>query len=283
MRKRLTILFLALLSLQAGARSRYEGMDAQEAFASILSSLSDRTSLPVPDLTAEVALLMLDTPYVAGTLEVEPEALVVRYDATDCILFAETCLATALTIKGVNLAGDGCGNEKPSYSLLCDNLRMLRYRGGEVGYATREHYTSGWLRNAGELGVLREYSSEVGKPKEQTFSFMSTHPGSYRQLAGNPELVGEIRAVEQSLEKFDYYWVPADMMKGAEKYVRTGDIVCFVTKVEGLDVSHVALAYEKDGRKCFIHASSVAGKVILDDRSIAEYAKYGVRLARPLR
>lgn len=283
MRKLLVILVLALLPLQAGARSRYEGMDAQGAFASILSSLSDRTFLPVSDLTVEVALLMLGTPYVAGTLEAGPEALVVRYDATDCILFVETCLATALTIKGVNLAGDGCSSDTPSFSLLCDNLRMLRYRGGIVGYATREHYTSGWLRNAGELGVLREYSGEVGKRKEQTFSFMSTHPESYRQLADNPELVGEIRAMEDSLAKFRYHWVPADMLAGAEEYVRTGDIVCFVTGVEGLDISHVALAYEKDGRKCFIHASSAAGRVILDDRSIAEYAKYGVRLARPLR
>lgn len=283
MRKLLVILFLALLPLQAGARSRYEGMTAQEAFASIRSALSDKTSLSVSDLTVEVALLMLDTPYVAGTLEVEPEALVVRYDATDCILFAETCLATALTLKGVNLAVAGCCTDTPSYSLLCGNLRMLRYRDGVVGYATREHYTSDWLRNAAALGVLKEYSGEVGKPKEQKFSFMSTHPGSYRQLSENPELVEEIRAVEESLEKSEYHWVPADMLEGAAEYVRSGDIVCFVTKVEGLDVSHVAVAYEKDGRKCFIHASSAAGKVILDGRSIAEYAKNGVRLARPLR
>ena len=269
-----------LVSLLASAGGPYEGTDPESAYLSIENAFRDRTDLSVRELTVEVALHLLGTPYVGGTLEKIPEELIVRYDATDCILFVETCLATALTLKGIDLSCREPATAEPSYTLLKENIRMLRYSGGRIGYSTREHYTSGWLANAEKLGVLNEYSAEIGEPLQQTFSFMSTHPASYPQLASDPAMVSRIRTVEKDLESGSYAWVPAARISSVEDSIRTGDIVCYVTKVKGLDISHVALAYEKDGRVCFIHASSTAHKVVIDDRTIASYASYGVRLAR---
>ena len=280
MKRILTIVTALLASLLASAGGPYEGTDPVTAYLSIEEAFRGRTDMSVPELTVEVALHLLGTPYVGGTLEKVPEELIVRYDATDCILFVETCIATALTLKGIDLSRGEPGAAEPSYALLKENIRMLRYRDGHIGYSTREHYTSGWLSNAEKLGVLKEYSARIGEPLQQTFSFMSTHPASYPQLASDTAMVSRIRAVEKELESGSYAWVPASRISSVEDSICTGDIVCYVTKVKGLDISHVALAYEKDGRMCFIHASSAARKVIIDDRTIASYASYGVRLAR---
>jgi hypothetical protein len=69
--------------------------------------------------------------------------------------------------------------------------------------------------------------------------------------------------------------------------MKDGDIVCFVTSIAGLDVSHVALIYRHDGKVGFIHASSVVNKVIIEPLSLSEYvngrkSSTGVMIVRPL-
>ena len=44
--------------------------------------------------------------------------------------------------------------------------------------------------------------------------------------------------------------------------VKSGDMVCLVTTIKGLDVSHVGFALHKDGILTFIHASLTAKKVV---------------------
>ena len=264
----------------ASARAPYAGMSARQSYLYIAEKFSPEADMPVAELTAAIALHLQDTPYLAGMLDEGPEALVVRYDATDCMLFVETCIATALSIKGIAITEGGLKRAEPSFGLMLDNVRMLRYEGGVVDYLSREHYASAWLANAGKLGVAREYSCSVGIPLDQKFSFMSTHPDSYRQLREDPSLLAGIRSVEARLSSKDYYWVPSARIASVEPSMRTGDIVCFVSKVKGLDTSHMAIACESEGRMCFIHASSALGKVVLDKRTVSEYATSGIRLSR---
>lgn len=254
-----------------GAQSPFEGMSAERAFGVICENLSGDTGSSVGELAAKVALQMVGTPYLAGMLEIVPERLIVRYDVSDCMILVETCVATALALKGVRLSVDGPQQAEPSWPVVLDNVRMLRYEGGEVDYFKREHYFSGWLQNAADLGVLEEYSDESGVTLDQDFSYMSTH---------DPARAARLRPMEQRLSGRKYWWIPASRAASAEKSMKTGDIVCFVTGIKGLDVTHVAFVYDKDGRKCFIHASSAAGKVVVDKRTVSQYAKYGVRLAR---
>ena len=253
-----------------GAQVPFAGMSAESAFLQIADTLEDKAELPLGDLVTEVALLMCGTPYEAGTLELVPEQLVVRYDATDCMIFVETCYATALALKGVKLTSGGPVSGDPSYETLCCNVRMLRYEGGEVDWYKREHYFSGWLRNAASLGVLKEYSSNFGKPLSQDFSYMSSH---------NPAKADGIAPMEAGLRKFQYFWVPKTDIGAAESTMKNGDIVCFVTDIKGLDVTHVGIVCKNADGTVFIHASSAAGKVLVDKRSIQAYAKYGIRLA----
>jgi hypothetical protein len=55
------------------------------------------------------------------------------------------------------------------------------------GYASRIHYTSEWIIQNSNRGYMNEFSSDLGKPLDQTFSYMSTHSDSYKQLENCPE------------------------------------------------------------------------------------------------
>ena len=135
-------------------------------FESKMQILVPQAELPVPELVVKTALTFLGTPYVAGTLESEPEQLTVNLRQTDCILFVEMCLGLALTAK----------SEDRSFQHYCDILRNLRYRNGVVdGYASRLHYTSEWIQQASSNGIMEEITALYGSQFEQKINFMSTH------------------------------------------------------------------------------------------------------------
>lgn len=238
------------------------------------------SGVKMPEMLIACAKNFLGTPYVAGTLEKEPERLVVNSRETDCILFVEMCLATCLTAR------DGGG-----FAEYCDNVRNLRYRNGTVdGYASRLHYTSEWIRQAQGRGVLREVTAEIGgKPYPQTFSFMSTHPEAYKQLASGTSAAKTalecIREAERLLSADKYYLLRKADAAAHLAQVKDGDIVCFNTSIAGLDIAHVALAYHQDGKLTFIHASSTEHKVVVNKSPLAEYlasrkSLNGLRLLR---
>ena len=252
--------------------------------------------MPMSELVVQVALQLLETPYLWASLEMEPEQLQVFLDKTDCILFVELSTCMALTLKGKRIvqAGDGqhfaqratpsVTDEEPSYALLCDNIRNMRYRLGVVdGYASRIHYTSEWLLQNATNGLLREYTRELGTEFEQTFSYMSAHPNTYYQLSHDVCELGKIRMIEEHLNaQKPYYYIPQHDLHKPEIMARihSGDIITFISPRQGLDLAHVAIAYEMDGAMHFIHASYSAKKVIIEPRTLADYADKGIRISR---
>ena len=252
--------------------------------------------LTMADLTVEVALQLIGTPYLWASLESEPERLTVFLDKTDCILFVELSACMALTLKGKRIvqAGDGghfvqrespsVTDAVPSYNLLCDNIRNMRYRLGVVdGYSSRVHYTSEWLLQNATNGILREYTSELGTEFKQEFFYMSAHPNTYYQLSHDVCELGRIRMIEEHLNaQAPYFFIPQQTLRRPEvaAQIRSGDIITFISPRPGLDLAHVAIAYEVDGTMHFIHASYGAGKVIVEPRTLADYADRGIRISR---
>lgn len=250
----------------------------------------------VAELVVDIALELLETPYLWASIECEPEALQVFLDKTDCILFVELSTCLALTLKGKRIvqAGDGehfairqtpsVVNAEPSYALLCDNIRNMRYRLGRVdGYASRIHYTSEWLLQNSTNGILHEYTCAIGQELAQSFSYMSMHPQNYRQLSDDACTLGTIRLIEEHLSaQQPYCYVPQADLRKAEvmQTIRSGDIVAFVSPREGLDLAHVAIAYKVGDEMHFIHASYGAKKVIIEQKTLADYAVNGIRVAR---
>ena len=267
--KRVVIsLFAAFLTLSAFAQEDFMSNVRVSAaspaiFEKVAGALEPYKEEPAGELIVRCAKQFLGTEYVAGTLETEPEQLTVNMDKTDCILFVEMCLAMVQTVKG----------DEATFENFCQNTQALRYRGGEVdGYASRNHYTSGWILQGEKNGIFKEVTKYLGgSPLDQKFSFMSTHPDSYKQLADNPGAIVGILKVEKELEGHNYWYLPQSHIADLAKGIKEGDIICFVTPVGGLDIGHVAIACEKNGEMHFIHASTKAMKVVIDSQTIADY------------
>ena len=234
--------------------------------------------LPAGELMVRAAGIFLGTPYAGGTLEHVPEVLTVNLHETDCILLVETCTAMTLLLKH---CADG---SIPTFEDFCSMLRTLRYRDGITdGYPSRLHYTSEWLLQAQDNGFLREVTAELGGiPLNQEFSFMSSHRDNYPRLREDDEALELIRRSEERLDTAaSYYYVPSDKIPEIEDNIQSGDIICFLSTVPGLDITHTGIACRKeDGSLHFIHASMKEGMVVLETRTLAEYARSGIRVAR---
>ncbi|MBQ6254863.1 MAG: DUF1460 domain-containing protein [Bacteroidales bacterium] len=291
--KRTARFFMALLAMTLGCQEssgqRYITTDAdKEVAARILATLHENKDLSTPELMVIAAKDLLGTPYVASTLEEDPfnEELRVYLTKTDCILFVETCLNLARTVKQ-------SANKVPGFDAFAANVAKTRYRKAPpYTYSDRIHYTTDWLRR--QEGSLEDLTLSLGgKEDPRPINFMTRHPKSYKQLADADNIpraaldLGRIGEVEDELNKIPMTYIPKDRIAAAAKGIRSGDIICFVSSVEGLDIAHVAIAYVEDGRVGFIHASQADGKVEIDGRTIEEYVRprsnlSGIKVVRPL-
>ena len=242
----------------------------------ILGELKQHAGEPVAGLMLRAGEALDGQPYVAGTLEeTEKEQLSIYLTRTDCILFIETCLALARTAK----AGGG-------FRELADELRQSRYRDGQVNaYADRLHYTSEWIRQGERRGTLKEITAALGGvPYGHPVNYMSTHPDAYPRI----DDVGAIREAEARISADPVCMIPKAKIQASLEGIRPGDIICLVAAVEGLDILHVGMAARgKDGTVHLRHASTTAGKVLLDPKPLTEYIAgrksiAGIRVLRPL-
>jgi hypothetical protein len=284
----LATLILSFSSPSASAQVKYDGgmqnvrysEQDLKIFDRVMDSILPYKDLPSGELMVKTAMQFLGTPYVAYTLEIDPEELTVNLHETDCILFVEMCLGFTLTAK----------SGTPNFATYCNIVRSLRYKNGIVnGYPSRNHYTTAWILQAEGNGILKEISKDLGgKEFEQQFSYMSSHPQSYRQIRENPALTEEIMATERSLDG-KYWYLPKDELDLTSKGIRDGDIICYCydgNRVPGLDIAHVTIAYHaKDGRLTFIHASSADHEVEINDEPVIPYVRgmkshSGIRVLR---
>ena len=262
------ILFAALIGLvfSAGAFEKKDARFTQkdvDNFNEVMTLLAPDRDRPMSELVIKVAKHFLGTPYVAGTLEQEPERLTVNTRETDCILFVEMCLAMSLTAK----------DDNPTFDKYVENLRQLRYRDGKVdGYTSRIHYTSEWIIQGSLRGIFTEVSQACGgSPLDQKFFFMSTHPASYKQLKDSPKNVEKIKAVEDNLNSWSYWYIPKADLPKCIQHIKTGDIIGFNSATPGLDIAHVAYAYWEGDTLTFIHASMSDKKVVINKTPLVEY------------
>ena len=266
--KRTLIFLCAFFGFVLGAAA-FEKGDARftqkdvDNFNEVMDLVAGDRGLSMNELVIKVAKHFLGTPYVAGTLELEPEKLTVNTRETDCILFVEMCLALSLTAK----------ETEPTFDKYVDHLRKLRYRDGVVdGYASRLHYTSEWIIQGSLRGIFSEVSRECGgSPLDQKFFFMSQHPDSYKQLKGNAAETAKIRAAEQNLDSWDYWYIPKADLPECIHNIRSGDIIGFNSATPGLDIAHVAYAYWEGDTLTFIHASYTDKKVVINATPLIPY------------
>jgi hypothetical protein len=272
---------LVSLGVYAQTDTVYFAREDSVVFNNYLSFMEGKADLPFDSIILETASFFLETPYVAATLEKEPEGLVVNLRELDCFTFVENVIALSRTIA----AGE------PAFGKYCDHLRLIRYRDGIItGYAGRLHYTSDWLYENEQKQILKYASGETaGRPYTFDLSFMSSHPGSYRQIKADSSLIPVMRETERQVNARTsyYYLIPKYEIDTFAVHLHGGDMVGFVTSVPGLDISHVGIITKENGKLTFIHASSLAMKVIVNVESLKEYVEKsksctGIMTARPL-
>ena len=212
------------------------------------------------DLMVRAANALLGQPYVAGTLEELPEEkLCIYLTRTDCILFVETCLGL---VRAARQDGD--------FETLASELQQSRYRDGvATRYEDRLHYTTEWARQGEKRGTVENISGALGGVSlDHPVHYMSTHPDAYARMND----VSAIAAVEDRINAETSTYIPKSKLKGALDGIRSGDIIFFNTRVDGLDISHCGIALAEPGKPVtFIHASTVPMKVVVESRTLEEY------------
>jgi hypothetical protein len=275
--KKLFAILSLLLPLLAGAQDYVSTADDIALGKLVLERLA---ASPKQDAASQMVLAarqLLDQPYEAGTQEGREERLRIYLTRTDCILFAETCLGLVRTVQL-------CG-PLATFEDLARTLRQTRYRGGVVdGYASRLHYTTEWIRQGERNGFFRDITEELGGVADtRPINYMSAHPDSYAPLKGESsyakENLRQIRAMEERVNGLSRWYIPKDRIAAVEDRIQSGDILCLATSIDGLDYSHVVIAYrEKPGAPLgFIHASTSAKKVIVEPRSLQAYLQANSR------
>lgn len=245
----------------------------------ILELYSDEKDTPLPDLMIKVGSFFKEIPYVAHTLEFEPEQLVINLRELDCTTFAENCLAISRTIKSDN----------PGFEKFTEELQQIRYRDGKIeSYPSRIHYFSDWIYTNDKKGLVKKVSREIANIKyDLNVNFMSTHPSSYKQLENNQEFVSQLAEVEKEISSRTMYYIPEEKLAEVEDKLQNGDIAGITTNIGGLDVSHVVILLRKEGRIHILHASSAAEKVVVSENTLEDYllnskSATGIMVARPL-
>jgi len=240
--------------------------EGQEVFKRIVDkALAEGwPKLPIGELIGKVALELKGTPYVGFTLDVsnDTEYCVVNLNGLDCVTFFEDCLDLARMLKH--------GQRSPE--ALLSEIQFTRYRGGKLGdFTSRLHYTTDWMVDNEKKGVVKILTPELpgAEPFTHKVGIMSQHPENYRQLAAHPELLPEIRRLEDAINARSLKYLPMAKLAAAEPLLQTGDIVGVATSAEGIDIAHTGLCIkDEQGVVHFMDASSARSrmKVTLEPR-----------------
>lgn len=222
---------------------------------------------------------LLNTPYVAGTLEVHsPEILIVNLRGLDCTTFVENVLVVAA------MSEEG----QKEWDTYLRQLERLRYRDGiRRGYPSRLHYFTDWIRNNAKKGLVEDITQSLGGlPLEKRIDFMGTHPDLYPALSSEAALEA-VQKVEQELSEQVTYILPREEVSEVENQIQNGDIIALATSIDGLDVTHTGFAFRKaNGRLHLLHAST-RGSVEISKAPLADYLQgvkgnTGIIVVRPL-
>ncbi|MBK9090830.1 MAG: DUF1460 domain-containing protein [Holophagales bacterium] len=205
----------------------------------------------VPARVEALSANLVGSPYEAhglvGSAET-PEVFTASLEGFDCVTYVETVLALARA----SAPGE-----------FVEELRRIRYDGGNVEWARRNHYMTDWARRNARAGLVRPVAAgALATRKEKVLDAL---PGLPPRKA-----------------RFDC--VPKAKFRAFEPRLKNGDIVLFASTKAGLDVFHCGLLVRKEGSWKLRHASRSAGRVVEGDLATFLRANRmaGLIVVRPL-
>ncbi len=257
------LLWLPTFALaQCNAKSGEHQNETFERYATYIEPYIGQSKELVLEKTAE---FFINTPYVAGTLDVHAnEELVVNFEELDCVTYIETVIALTNAVEGGGLSLD----------IFTDELQKVRYRNGELtDYASRLHYTTDWIDDNVAMGILApmEWEKECSLDTKK-INFMSSHRSAYNALKEDDKMLDKIKDVEHALNQREgFYYLPKGEIEANRHRIPHMAMIAFTTTIKGLDTTHTGFAYHKGDKLTFIHASSLKKKVVIDDKTLHDY------------
>ncbi len=235
-----------------------------------------------PNTLQAISSAFLGAKYQAGLLDRSlTEQLFVSLQEFDCVLFVETVLAIAQSVKQAQNS-----NSPNLVDHFQSQIISLRYRNGKMeGYCSRLHYFTDWIHDNQSRGNVTDITKELGGiPDGNILNFMTENRQSYRQLTNDYVLYECIKNREQELSKLPRFYIPTDQINNIYPKLQSGDIVAIATTVKGLDVTHTGLVFIQSNWVGLIHASPDGAVKISPD--LARYVKAvpdskGIIVARP--
>ncbi|PWU05677.1 MAG: DUF1460 domain-containing protein [Verrucomicrobia bacterium] len=240
--------------------------------------------LPLGERTGRVGMALLGTPYKNYTLELDDriETPSVNMLGMDCWTFFEIALGTARAFHIQPV---------PTPSDLLHMIELDRYRGGKCTgvFTSRLHHLEDWLYDNQKRGLVREITPSLRGARRinRQVRDMAVYWRSSRQLRANPQLIPVIAKIEKILSDRGIWYLPKNFVPAAEAQLKTGDVICIVSKHLDDYTTHVGLAYrDQRGVLRFLHASKNYRCVTLD-RRLSDYLNHfksdaGIMVARPL-
>jgi N-acetylmuramoyl-L-alanine amidase-like len=193
---------------------------------------------------------LLGRPYLVNPLGGGPRQRETLSDAVngfDCVTFVESVLALAW-------ARDRRGFRR--------TLRRLRYRGGRIGWTTRNHYMTGWAKENSARRLLEDLTRGPGTVVRQR---------KLSVVAGLPA------------RRVRFRCFPNRQLPRLAERLSTGDVALFASTRRDLDVFHTGLLVRGPHGLLLRHATRARGAVV--EEALASFLEAqrtsGVILLRP--
>ncbi|MCS5698127.1 DUF1460 domain-containing protein [Cyanobium sp. FGCU-52] len=243
-----------------------------------IRAVDDTVGRPIGQALVGLASRYLGTPYRAFSLDKGPgERLRLDLTGFDCLLFVEQLLGL-VNSRAVS-------TQSEAVDQFVDHVRRLRYDEGKVDFCHRHHYFSRWAEAAERAGYLVNLTPYLPGAVTRTLelNWMSTHPSAYAPMR-EPANRDCITALERGLSTRQSY-LPLAQLPAALPSLRDGDLFALVTRLKGLDVTHVGLVRVNGDRVEAIHAAPGRGVMLSED--LARYAAgvpdvIGATVLRPM-
>jgi hypothetical protein len=243
-----------------------------------IRAVDDTVGQPIGQALVGLASRYLGAPYQAFSLDKGPgERLRLDLTGFDGLRLVEQLLGL-VNSRAVSTQGEAVDQ-------FVDHVRRLRYDGGKVDYCHRHHYFSRWAEAAERAGYLVNITPYLpgAATRSLKLNWMSTHPEAYGPMR-DPANRACITAQDQGLSVQQSY-LPLAQLPAALPSLRDGDLFALVTRLKGLDVTHVGLVRVEGDRVAAIHAAPGRGVMLSED--LASYAAgvpdvSGLMVLRPM-
>ncbi|MEW6109724.1 MAG: N-acetylmuramoyl-L-alanine amidase-like domain-containing protein [Nitrospirota bacterium] len=183
-----------------------------------------------------------------------PEVFVINFQGVDCFTYIDY-------IEAMRLSG--------SFSEFKENLKKVRYRGGNVAFENRNHFFTDWSEF--NSGYIDDVTDKIGKHKTKRIMKMLNRKddGTYF-IPGIKPKQREIRYIQADI-------IDDSVFNG----LRSGDYAGVYSEINGLDVSHVGIIIRDIDMVYLRHASRNERKIIDQDFGNYISGKPGLIVLRP--